>query len=77
MYENYVYMFPVHRDIKPSNLLVVKNKSGTFDVKVSDFGIAKDYAPTSKPHMTTGIGTENWRAREQLLGRSRTPADVS
>ena len=91
MYVNYVYMFSVHRDIKPSNLLVVQNKSGTFDVKVSDFGIAKECAPTSKRYMTTGIGTEYYRAPEllrsfaharaprdqELPGSSKTPVDVS
>lgn len=31
----------IHRDIKPSNIMAVANRSGTLDVKLIDFGLAK------------------------------------
>jgi serine/threonine protein kinase len=31
----------IHRDIKPSNIMAIANRSGTLDVKLIDFGLAK------------------------------------
>jgi serine/threonine protein kinase len=31
----------IHRDIKPSNVMAIVNRSGTLDVKLIDFGLAK------------------------------------
>jgi hypothetical protein len=35
----------IHRDIKPSNIMAVANRTGTIDVKLIDFGLAKGAGP--------------------------------
>jgi serine/threonine protein kinase len=35
----------IHRDIKPGNIMAVANRTGTIDVKLIDFGLAKGAAP--------------------------------
>ncbi|HEX5054665.1 MAG TPA: serine/threonine-protein kinase [Planctomycetota bacterium] len=70
----------LHRDLKPSNVLV--GRDGT--LKLIDFGIARalEGAEAPAPTLTrTGemIGTLQYMAPEQLLGRSAaigTPSDV-
>ncbi|EQC31887.1 TKL protein kinase [Saprolegnia diclina VS20] len=60
----------VHRDIKPDNILL----SSVHYIKVGDVGIAKE----ESKYMTTGAGTNKWRAPEVLTSGSRygTPADI-
>ncbi|EQC31907.1 TKL/TKL-UNIQUE protein kinase, variant [Saprolegnia diclina VS20] len=60
----------VHRDIKPDNILL----SSKYYIKVGDVGIAKE----ATTNMTTGAGTNKWRAPEVLTSGSRygTPADI-
>jgi serine/threonine protein kinase len=53
----------VHRDLKPENVRV----SGPDDallVKVLDFGIAKDFGPSTLSGTTPGLGTPLWAAPE-------------
>jgi serine/threonine-protein kinase len=55
----------IHRDIKPSNLI----RSGTGQIKLTDFGIAKVFAAT---HLTaTGgiVGTAEFLSPEQAAGK--------
>ncbi len=58
----------IHRDIKPGNILVSK----TGDLKLSDFGIAKEPDPADmKADLTrTGqaIGTPSYMSPEQIMG---------
>jgi serine/threonine-protein kinase len=58
----------VHRDIKPSNLLVTE-QNGRITVKLSDFGLAKNYVEAGLSGITLSnqmIGTPEYIAPEQL-----------
>src|SRR6202022_4584920 len=54
----------VHRDIKPSNLMVTPPPER--QVKVMDFGIAKDLLATAASGQYTQIGTIAYMAPEQF-----------
>lgn len=55
----------VHRDIKPSNIML--DTSG--NVKVIDFGIARDLAGDPLTRTIDGLGSTGYAAPEQLDGR--------
>ena len=63
----------VHRDIKPSNIMLKKTGSGTYNVKVVDFGIAKllpregdgTFVETATGKL---IGSPPYMSPEQCLG---------
>ena len=58
----------VHRDLKPQNILLTAQEGG--DAKVSDFGLAKNFAEAGLSGMTapgTAAGTFAFMAREQLV----------
>ena len=60
----------VHRDLKPSNLMLSPGHDGGFEVKLLDFGIARDVTPRSI--RLTGeqvvLGTPQYMAPEYCLG---------
>ncbi len=62
----------VHRDLKPENLWVARPPSAPPMIKILDFGIAKNLAPSS-PSLTGGgevLGTPNYMAPEQVLAKT-------
>ena len=61
--------------MKPSNILLVNNEQVSTVAKLSDFGLAKELSGTTQQPMTTGVGTQGWRAREVIMGRSTTKED--
>jgi serine/threonine protein kinase len=65
----------IHRDIKPSNILI--GRSG--DPMLSDFGIAKILENDGGTELTstgTGVGTPEYMAPEQGMGRADARADI-
>jgi len=59
----------VHRDLKPENIFLVQEAVG-FDVKILDFGVAKDLDQDS--NMTRSgvlVGTPRYMSPEQALGK--------
>jgi serine/threonine-protein kinase len=59
----------VHRDIKPSNLLLCPRADGRFDLKLSDFGLARTYQASQLSGLTvtgTSAGTPLYMSPEQV-----------
>lgn len=54
----------IHRDIKPANIMV--SKQG--EVKLMDFGIARDDKLSDLTETGTGLGTPSYMSPEQILG---------
>ncbi len=54
----------VHRDIKPANIIL----SFHGEVKLMDFGIARDETLTDLTEAGTGLGTPSYMSPEQILG---------
>ncbi|WP_158502299.1 serine/threonine-protein kinase [Vitiosangium sp. GDMCC 1.1324] len=67
----------IHRDLKPGNIFVVLESSGSENVKVLDFGLAKQGAtpngstPQSSENMV--VGTPEYMAPEQACGQEVSP----
>lgn len=61
----------IHRDIKPSNLLLVSDAQGRSQVKLIDFGLARDMLRDAErdPNLSQGgfVGTPTFASPEQLL----------
>ncbi|MFN0125113.1 MAG: protein kinase domain-containing protein [Verrucomicrobiales bacterium] len=61
----------IHRDIKPSNVLLVNDVQGKSQIKLIDFGLARDLVPAASgdPGLSQGgfVGTPTFASPEQLL----------
>lgn len=60
----------VHRDVKPSNILLTQEG----DVKITDFGIAVGHDENPVAPRGRVLGSVQYVAPEQALGRAATPA---
>lgn len=62
----------VHRDIKPSNMLIVRDDTGTEQVKLVDFGIAKVVGDETEEMRLTAtgdvLGSPLFMSPEQCMG---------
>ncbi len=54
----------IHRDIKPANVMI----SSHGEVKLMDFGIARDDTLSDLTETGTGLGTPSYMSPEQILG---------
>ena len=54
----------IHRDIKPANIMLSKRG----EVKLMDFGIARDDKLSDLTETGTGLGTPSYMSPEQILG---------
>jgi serine/threonine protein kinase len=62
----------IHRDIKPSNLIAVRKSDGVIDVRILDFGLARNFDGASEEARVTKagqiVGTVDYLAPEQAQG---------
>jgi formylglycine-generating enzyme required for sulfatase activity len=60
----------VHRDIKSSNVLIAQRPDGTYNPKIADFGLSKQFTDTAKSYFSNSFagGSLLYVAPEQLKG---------
>jgi serine/threonine protein kinase len=63
----------IHRDIKPANIILDRN---TGQVKLVDYGIAREAAPRTGPVQSSPLGTIGYSPPEQYSGNTEPRSDV-
>jgi serine/threonine-protein kinase len=65
----------VHRDLKPDNIFLTIGEDGCTDVRVLDFGVAKQYSAIGEKLTETGtlVGTPLYMSPEQAAGERLDP----
>jgi eukaryotic-like serine/threonine-protein kinase len=64
----------LHGDLKPSNIIVLRRDDGTPRAVLTDFGLARAVDPVPSPGDDgLRMGTPEYMAPEQLLGRAPSP----
>ena len=63
----------IHRDIKPQNLI---RRSGESDWMLVDFGVSKQASQTTLTQTGTLVGSAEYAAPEQLLGKATFSSDL-
>jgi formylglycine-generating enzyme required for sulfatase activity len=60
----------VHRDIKSSNVLIAQRPDGTYNPKIADFGLSKEFNDSAKSYFSNSFagGSLLYVAPEQLKG---------
>ncbi len=65
----------VHRDIKPDNIMISTDNPSNPQIKIIDFGGAKEY-DSQKNADTTIVGTQGYQAPESLSANTRPQSDI-
>lgn len=66
----------VHRDIKPTNVLLMQNATGHLEVKISDFGFAKQMQVSGSQMSIVPDESIYWKVPEMKQGRYNLKSDV-
>jgi calcium/calmodulin-dependent protein kinase I len=65
----------IHRDLKPDNILINSKQGGSFDIKISDFGLSATFH--EKGFLVKRCGTPNYIAPEVFKDQGYTfKADI-
>jgi serine/threonine-protein kinase len=57
----------IHRDLKPANLFIALNADGTEELKLLDFGLARDTRQKSRTETGIALGTPYYMSPEQAM----------
>lgn len=66
----------VHRDIKPTNVLLLEKSPGEFEVKISDFGFAKQIQVSDSQMSVIPDESNYWMPPEMAQGKYTKKSDV-